>query len=145
MMDRPGIFITIALIAISSALMMRAFPPSDAPLSHAYLRQGDVQGMAVRKEHKLYTLNFAQQQAVVDLLNRTIEVGSEVLERVKGDSPPFDMLVIYLFNDSEVAIRPVALVDKEYVFSAPKWHKEGFLKDVSQGDLYTLLEEAYTP
>lgn len=112
------------------------------PGGQTYLRYNHVRGVAIQHNQLLYTLNFSQQNQVIDLLNRSIRVVG--FKPGKNEKPDFDQIIIYLFDGKpDVILTPVAYVDDNLVFTAPAWDKEGYLMELSEGDLKNLLSKTY--
>lgn len=121
-----------------------------------YISPNDVRGMAVEHNNTLFTLNFEQQNALVDIFNRSIPVGEEIVEtrKVKGQSPEIQKIIIYRFNAPDIEITPVAYIAKSssafgreshanIAFSAPQWNPQGLLEETSADNLHQLLSSTY--
>lgn len=117
---------------------------SGKPENEKFLRYNHVRGMAVNHNQVLYTLNFTQQNKVIDILNRSVRVVG--VKPGKREKPAIDQIIVYQFDGKpDLIINPVAYVDKNLVFSAPEWEPEGYLMELSEGDLQTLLSKTYDP
>ncbi len=117
---------------------------SGKPENEKFLRYNHVRGMAVNHNQVLYTLNFTQQNKVIDILNRSVRVVG--VKPGKREKPAIDQIIVYQFDGKpDLIINPVAYVDKNLVFSAPEWEPEGYLMELSEGDLLTLLSKTYDP
>jgi hypothetical protein len=118
-----------ALFAINLASIMTPTQPEPV------LKYDFVRGMAAQHADKLYTLNFEQQNQFIEIINRAIpnkEIVGDVFKR-----PFIEKIVIYQFNEPNIEILPVAQVGQNLVLKING--KEGYLKDVSDGALKTLL------
>src|SRR5271157_3993529 len=92
---------------------------SGKPENEKFLRYNHVRGMAVNHNQVLYTLNFTQQNKVIDILNRSVRVVG--VKPGKREKPAIDQIIVYQFNGKpDLIINPVAYVDKNLVFSAPE-------------------------
>jgi hypothetical protein len=107
----------------------------------------------------LYTLNFDQQNALVDIFNRAIPVTKESAESRKvNDAPKSEVqkIVIYRFNAPDIEIIPVTFVSKSQsavqaqdkqrlnlVFLAPLWNDKGFLEESVGDELHKFLSTTY--
>lgn len=115
-----------------------------------FIPEDEVRGMAIQHKDKLYTLNFAQQNAVVDILNRAIHLASPPSEDV-GVKAGFEKMIIYRFNgESDIEIKPISFVDDNLQFYVPQWEFHGqvhggYLREVSAGALHQLLSQTYDP
>lgn len=115
---------------------------SGQPPNQTYLKYNDIQGMAIEHQRLLYTLNFEQQNRIVEILNN----GVPITEIKEGNKLPanFDKLVIYRFQGQpDIVLTPIAYVDKDLVFSAPDWAPNGYFMELSDGNLKTLLAQTY--
>lgn len=111
------------------------------PLNQIYLQYNNVRGMAVLHNKLLYTLNFQQQNKVIDIINQAVTI-----DTIKGDRKPpnVEKLMIYQFeNAPDIELVAVGYVEKNLIFSAPKWVPNGYLMEVSEGNLQKLLSESY--
>lgn len=145
-MSNRTLFYLTALVLISMAALLtfnlstilkgESFTPD-------YIRRNHVRGMAVEHHQLLYTLNFQQQNDVLDILNRAIPITD-----IKGnrEEPLIEKIVIYLFDDQpDLILTPVAYVNDDLVFSNPDWNPDGYLMEVSAGRLHQLLSQTYDP
>lgn len=115
---------------------------SNAP--DRYLSQGDVRGAAVQHKGKLYTLNFQQQNALIDYINRSLETNRTVPPE-GNPNIDFDKIIVYRFNAGDIDIKPVDYVQSNLVFLAPVLHKDVVFLDTSAGSMKTMLSETYDP
>jgi hypothetical protein len=144
MSDRTLFFLTCAVIlGMGVIFVINIMPIMEPHPSERYLSFNHVRGMAVVHNQKEYTLNFEQQNTVIDLINRSIPTAEKLS---KSPSPfPFSRLIIYLFNAPNVEITPLESIDNNLIFSAPAWNVQGQMKDLSNGDLKKLLMQTYGP
>lgn len=109
-----------------------------------YLDFNQVRGIDVNHRHLSYTLNFAQQNEIIEILNRSVKVMG--LRPGKHQRPAIERIVIHRFHDlPALIITPVAYVDQNLVFSIPDWDAHGYLMELSEGRLQNLLAETYDP
>jgi hypothetical protein len=111
--------------------------------SQTYLKHNDVRGIAVKHHDLLYTLNFRQQNDVIDFFNRSVQIR----EMPTGNriEIPIQQIIIYLFNATDVVLTPIAYLDNNLLYSAPQWNADGYLLDLSDGALKDLLSQTYDP
>jgi hypothetical protein len=144
-----------AIILIMNAAAFLGVVPS------GYLSPNDVRGIAVEHDQKLYTLNFEQQKDLIDIINRFIPVGHELVEKrkVEVEHPPeVKKIIIYRFHGPDLELVPVAFVSKStsvisnvdestisIVFSVPEWNKNGLLEESTGDDLTKFLSSTYGP
>lgn len=145
-------FMIIVLVNIAS---MVGFIPAK------FISLNDVKGVAVEHKGELYTLNFAQQTLLIDVLNRSFVVTQEDVDKKKihfSDAPEIDKIIIYRFNEPNVQIEitPVAYVSKKanvlvnnpledvnIVFSAPLLSPHGLLEEYNDDEVYKMLKTTY--
>jgi hypothetical protein len=112
------------------------------PPNQKYLKYNDIQGMAIGRNRVLYTLNFQQQNQVIEILNSAVPITE--IKSGKRNPPNIDKLVIYpLQGKPEIVLTPIAYVDNNLIFSAPDWVAHGYLMELSDGDLKNLLSKTY--
>jgi hypothetical protein len=144
MSNRTLLYSTIVVIAgmlilfglnVSSILTGR--PPNET-----HLHYNQVRGMAVGYNQLLYTLNFKQQNEVIEILNRSIPVKG--INPGRNQPTNVEKIVVYQFdNQPDIIINPIAYVDKNLVFSVPQWSTDGYFREVSAGRLQQLLPQTY--
>jgi hypothetical protein len=114
------------------------------PENQTYLKFNDVRGIAVAHNQLLYTLNFEQQNRIIDILNRAVRVVG--VKPGKRQRPTIEKIVVYQFdNKPDLIINPIAYVDQNLVFSIPQLEKDSYLMELSEGDLQQLLSQTYDP
>jgi hypothetical protein len=133
------LLVLVAIAALFAINLTQIFE-GDSPAQN-YLKFNHVRGMAVRHKQLLYTLNFDQQNDVIQFLNRSVR-----LEAIKTEGqikPEIDKIIVYLFEEpSKIEITPIAYIDRNLIYSAPQWG-EGYFMDVSDGQLQHLLSQTY--
>jgi hypothetical protein len=144
MSNRTLLFLT-ALVLIGMitlfALNMQSILTGQ-PDDQTYLKYNHVRGAAVSHNEMLYTLNFDQQNELIDILNRSVRVVG--VKPGKRKKPEVEQIIVYQFNDQpDLIIKPVAYVDNNLVFSAPAWNPDGYLMEISDGRLHQLLSQSY--
>lgn len=144
MNNRTLVYLTIlVLVGIGALFALNVAQILDGSgASQTYLKPYEIRGMAVKFDQMLYTLNFEQQNEVVDILNRSVRVvGVKPDKRAK---PAIEKIYVYPFKDDVIEITPIAYVDNNnLVYSAPQWNNEGYLMEISNGKLHELLSQTY--
>lgn len=145
-MNNKTLSILATIVGCGVALLLlintRDFLTREPPKK--YITQDDVRGMAILHKKKLYTLNFDQQKEAIHLLNLAT-ASSQIQGTISKETPDFSKIVIYVFDGDPIEIIPLAWEDHALVFSAPLWHRDGYLRDTSNGKLYDLLKNTYDP
>lgn len=146
MTNRTLVILTIAVIVamlLLFGIQLSSLSRSPAQDPSLFKRQL-VRGIAVSRQELLYTLNFDQQQEVIDLLNRSVRVIG--IKPGKRQKPNIDRIIIYQFDSQpDLVIHPIAYVDDNLVFSVPQFDDQHYLMELSEGDLQRLLSVASTP
>lgn len=145
-MSNRTLYYLTALVLISMAALLTFNLSSilrGEPLTPDYIRRNHVRGMAVEHHQLLYTLNFQQQNDVLDMLNRALRITEIKRER---EQPDIEKIIIYQFDDlPDLTITPIAYVNDDLIFSVPEWNPNGYLMDISSGRLRQLLSQTYDP
>jgi hypothetical protein len=129
----------ILLFAINLTNILTGRPPNQR-----YLQYNNIRGIAVSHNQLLYTLNFQQQNEVIDILNVAVPVIE--IKPGKRQQPNIDKMIIYQFEGKpEITITPIAFVDQDLIFSAHAWEPHDYLMELSEGDLHKLLSQSYDP
>lgn len=141
--NRFVIYMTIAvLLGIGGLFVINLnsiFTGQTTP--QTYIKHNDVRGMAVKHKGLLYTLNFDQQNQLINIFNQSIRIAEIKPEANKNTK--IEQIVIYRFDMPELKITPLAYLDHELIYSIPEWNANGYLIDVSNGELEKLLAQTY--
>lgn len=112
--------------------------------SEPYIEYNKVRGIAVEHKEKLYTLNFKQQNDLIYILNNSIHVLG--VKPDKREKPQISKIIVYQFEGKpDLLITPVAYINQNLVYSAPSWSADGYLMEVSEGELQRLLAQTFDP
>lgn len=145
MSNRTLLMLTgIVLVGIFILLAINIMPYISNIKSERYLTYNGVRGMAIEHNNLLYTLNFEQQNELIGILNMALPIGSKAYTQ-DNEKPNFEKIIIYRFNSPDAVITPIAYQGNELVFSIPEWNNNGLMKEVSRGELKSLLEKTYDP
>ncbi|MBA3720999.1 MAG: hypothetical protein H0W88_01190 [Parachlamydiaceae bacterium] len=107
-----------------------------------YLKYNEVKGVGIKYKGKVYTLNFDQQNKVVDYLNLSIPIKNITT----GLREPSDIenIIIYQFdNKPDLTLTPVTYLNHQLVYSMPEWNSQENLIEQSNGKLQKLISETY--
>ena len=145
MKSRLPFYMTIAVLVSAAIILAMNAATSFGIASYKYLSPNDVRGMAVEHNQKLYTLNFAQQNFVVDLINNALPLTTK--EEPKNGKVDFSKIVIYRFNAPDIEIHPIAYISKEnsshLVFSVPALNPNALLQDNSSENVKNFFSKTY--
>ncbi len=111
------------------------------PSEQTYLKYNFIHGSAIEHQGKLYTLNFAQQNALIETINRSVRV----TELPSGDAvkADFSKIVVYRFQAPVVTVTPAGFFSENLVYKAPQLVSPDYLMELSRGQLETLLSQTY--
>lgn len=133
--------VLIGMVILFSLNLVNIF--SGQPNSQAYIKHNQVRGIAVKHNQLLYTLNFRQQNDLIDLINRSLPT-REMPNDTREDTP-IAQIVVYLFGADDLVLSPVAYINDNLVYSTPQWNPNGYFMDLSNGTLKNLLSQTYDP
>lgn len=144
MSNRTLAFLT-ALVILSMMILL-ALNLTDLltgqPPNQTYLKYNHVRGMAISHNQMFYTLNFKQQNTVIDILNRAVPITE--IKPGKRQPPNIDKLVIFQFlGKPDIELTAITYIDQDLIFSVPQWVPNGYLLELSEGDLQKLLSQTY--
>lgn len=158
---RLTLYMTVAVLACFAIILMMNAAAFLGITPSRYISPNDVRGIATEHHHKLYTLNFAQQNALIEIFNRSFPVGKEMVEARKvtlSNPPEVEKIIIYRFNAPDLEVLPIAYVSKStsvleknesqktsLVFSVPEWNANGLLEESTSDELNKLLISTYGP
>lgn len=142
MSNRFILYMTVGVIlGIAVLLSINLFYTLQGnPIGETYLKYNFVRGAAVEHEGKLYTLNFAQQNAFIQNINKAIQTSD--IKSTSDTKPEISKIVVYQFNGPDIVLTPVNY-DEDILFSAPQLSTTKYLKDISRGQLRTLISQTY--
>jgi hypothetical protein len=145
MSNRTLVFLTTLVILgmlVLLSLNLTNILVDQAP-NQTYLKYNNVRGMEVFHNQMPYTLNFKQQNSIIDILNLAVPINE--IPQGKRQIPNFGKLVIYQFQEGpEIVLTPITYdANKNLIFSAPTWVSDGYLKEISEGEFQKLLSQTY--
>jgi hypothetical protein len=109
----------------------------------SFLAPQEVRGMDLFHKGKPYTLNFEQQNSVIEMLNRALPIVR--IEPSELSPTTLEKLTIYRFNEDTISLIPLGLIDDNIIFKSTGDFTGNFLRDISLGRLKTLLDSSYDP
>ncbi len=105
-----------------------------------FLDEGAVRGSGVVHKEQIYTLNFDQQNALLEILNESKRVKDKTVK--SSESSGIDNLVIYLFHPSEpVVLTPINAAYS--LFSVSTFKPNRYLAIGNSEKLQALLNTTY--
>lgn len=134
----------LVLVGIVIILALNFTEIFSSPKNEKYIAYNNVRGMAIEHRKLLYTLNFDQQNQVIDYINMSLPVGRVALTQSK-EPLNFTKIIIYRFNKPDLIMTPVEVGNQNIVFFIPEWNPDGYIKDVTLGKLNNLIASTYDP
>lgn len=143
-MKKSTIFMMTAAVILAALLLLaiNLIPLFSTPAKQTYIPLNNVRGSAVIYDKKPFTLNFDQQNELVDIMNRAVLVKKSDYTNARKDLG-FDKIVIYPFSGNLIEIQPIDYVEHNLVFSAPAWNNEYYMMELSAGTLQRLIQSAH--
>jgi len=132
------VFAVFVLLFVNLIPFFSTTPPAN------FISLNDVRGSAVMHAQKPFTLNFEQQNQLVDYLNRTVTVKKSDYSQ-PDKNLGVQSITIYRFKAPDLEITPIAISDKNVVFSAPEKNPDFYFMDLSAGSLLKLLQSSFDP
>lgn len=141
---RSAIYATLVVAVAVGLLLLRGLVPiiPEGKIS-TFLQANNVRGMEVVWKGQPYTLNFQQQQEMIEYINRSIPVG-KIRDSITS-YPGLNKIVVYQFGQPTVDLTPVDFNLNEFYFSALTWNPGGYLMDNSAGEMARLVESSHDP
>jgi hypothetical protein len=132
----------IALVAIGVLFLtdIKNILQNSSAYPETYIKHNEVSGIAVEIEGRLYTLDFEDQNAIIDSINRSLPVATpETLEF----KPDFQKMIVYTFGKApDIQITPLGFSNShDLIFSAPLLEPTGYLMDVSEGKMQEIVNK----
>jgi hypothetical protein len=131
-----GVIAMSAILLLNLAGVTGLFQPQ---LTNEYLSRNDVRGIDIDHEGKLWTLNFEQQNKVINILNAAVRT----TEHFAPENTGFDKLIIYRFNRPDIILTPLKVVNNQLAFAITEWNLKGNLKESNAGELLQVLSQTY--
>lgn len=131
-----------ALLAALLLLAINLVPVFSMPAKQTYISLNNVRGSAVIYQQKPFTLNFRQQNELIDILNRAVFVKKSDYLNSKKDFN-FDKIVIYPFIGDAIEIQPIDYSESNLIFSAPAWNQEFYMMELSAGSLQEIINSSH--
>lgn len=148
MSARTALFTTLVAFTALVALLFGNAISGIAVVPSKHLSPNAVRGMAIEHQGVLYTLNFEQQNELVQVFNRATALAPET-PKASLEAPPVKQVVVYRFNAPDMHIGLLGFLDggqenKLLAFSNPEWSTEPLGSPVTETFL-SMLSNTYDP
>jgi len=134
----------LAIVGILALFASHFIPMVWTGPKQKFVESNDVNGIDVSQRTLLWTLNFKQQNEVLNRINQSMMIKKSDFEPTQ-DKFPFDSITIHRFKDKDIILKPIGKKNKNIVFSVPQLNNDSYLQDVSEGALQSFLETTYDP
>jgi hypothetical protein len=139
---RNAIYAAVLIIVLVGILLLRSsFHVIPDNRVVGFIQANDVRGMEIVFRDRPYTLNFNQQQEMLELINRCVPVGK--IRGAKTPLPGFSKIVVYLFGQPNIELAAIDFSENEFYLQSPTLNPGGYLMDVSAGRMARLVESAH--
>lgn len=141
MRERSFYYAAAALFSLLGVLVLINFYIAQSQNEQVYkfLSPYELRGMSVEQENISYTLNFKQQNQVLEILNNGTYMEKAL---VFQDNKSFDGVTLYLFDGKpNIHLKTIGEMDDNVIFQKDS----GYLFEHSDGKLEEILEEASQP
>lgn len=159
MNPRVALVMTIAVVCGFAIILLMNLAALVGIIPSRFISPNDVRGSAIEHKGLVYTLNFNQQNKLIEVLNRAVPISKKDFETRESKSAPtipIQKIVIYRFNASDIEIKPVGYVSKSnptgkdttpysMVLSIPEWNPQGFIEESVTDELHQLLMTTFDP
>ena len=135
--------ITLVVFCIIVLLLINSLSMFHGPTLEKFILPNDVRGMAIVHNRKEYTLNFAQQNAILGYLNSAMP--PSVSTETNQSTLNLEKIIIYTFRPPNIEIIPIAYVQNELLFKTSEWNSGSPLLDPSRGQLKTIIPTTFDP
>jgi hypothetical protein len=133
---------SLVLVCMALLFLLRLIPVIWPSHADTYLSLNGVEGIEIEHGNLPYTLNFDQQNQMIEMLNMAIPF--KTTEQEKKETLDVDKITIYRFNEKPLILTPYRYNSNgNLFFLAPDWNPAGLMKDVSDGELKKLLLTTY--
>lgn len=137
-----GYLTLLVLVGMAIILMLNLTRLFTQQKNERYLSYNGVRGIAVEHQRVLWTLNFEQQNKVIENLNLCLPIGKNTRHFEKKPLA-YERIIIYRFNAPDLYLTPIAYDGDNLIFETKEWNPNGYLLDVSGGSFDTLLRSTY--
>lgn len=135
----------IAILGLAAIFVINTFsiditiPTTQKKEKNILLIPKEIQGSSITDNQKTYTLNFEQQNTLINWINQS-EPFSGNLDSLELTS--IEKITLHLFNKPDIDLYPSGLIENQFLFFSPTWKDKGQMIEPSKGKLKQLLTEA---
>lgn len=143
MSNKTLLYLILASVVVMGVFFLTNFVSLVSPMKKKddLFSAYDISGMAIVHHKQPFTLNFEQQNAVIEALNNALAIGSQPFG-LKEQKPEFEKIVVYRFKEPSIDIIPLSYIKDNLVFSLST-DPGRQLRENTNGSLKKLLTETY--
>jgi hypothetical protein len=135
-----SILIAVMIGAIGILLLVNFFSMVAEPPKERFIAPGEVKGITVTFDGKEVSPNFKQQTEILAILNQSVRLKPDVFPTGDIEKLPYTKITILRFDQPDIEIEPIHVVNNQLIFSCKEWNPEGLLREVGPGNLNALLK-----
>lgn len=105
-----------------------------------YLKKDNIRSVTIIHEGDEYPMNLNQQERFIALINRSVPV-DKIREEGKKVPPYSQEIRIDRIEGDDVTLTPIVYVDNSLIYSVPQWNPHGYMMDLTDGALQSLILE----
>lgn len=142
--NKLTVLIFLGVVGVIALLFLQITPTNNPTTTPQLSTIGDLKGSAIFHKNTPYTLNFDQQQILIEYLNRAAKVKKSDFT-IETSTFPYERIVLYRFEGGNIELIPVMLKEKNIVFNIPKISEDSYFLEMSGGQLANVLNGAFDP
>lgn len=133
-----GVLFVVALFL--GIFLLGIFDLNPKELKGLRIDPRQVSNVIIFKDSIPYLLNYEQQETVIEILNGASAYSDKIKQ---APNLPIEKIEFIYFESPSFIIKPLGMIQNEYLFYIPEWNKNGLIRDRSQGRLKEVLEKSY--
>lgn len=134
----------MGVVGVIALLFINIAPKGNQTKTPQLSSVGDLRGSAIYHKNIPFTLNFEQQEVLVENLNRAAKVKKSDFPNQTAEFP-FERIILYRFEGGDLEIIPIALKERNIAFNIPKISEDSYFLELSGGQLSNVLNGAFDP
>lgn len=145
MSNRTLTVLMIAMIGAVAALFLINYGVVfQEAVTPPLIAKKEVRGVSIEHKGKVYTLNFDQQNAVIEVFNNALKVGPESYFPKDKKSFEFTRVLVHRFDKPDLEMTPYGYTAGELLYRIPALYSEGLFEEAGPRPITPILKEAYS-
>lgn len=137
------LILSIGLIGILFLFNLSAGSGAKGP--DKFVSPNGVQGVVIEHNGKEYTLNFQQQNAFINSINRAVSIPKTEEKNIRKVPFPYGTVTIFRFEKPPVKINPVGFINQQIILDIPEFNAQGLIRETGPGEIHPQLLQTYDP